>query len=513
MNKNKYLYAIGVFLLFALASCKKITPELNVNPNIPDKVEPKFSLSSALVSSADIIAGNPGGGATTGNQLFNIWMGYYTVSGDFIPNANLLRYNVTNSFGTSNWDNAYITMENYQKIIEFYGGDAAKGAKFITIARIMKAFHYLRLVDLYNNVPYSEALKGADQFFPKYDNANVICDKLVDELDACVAVINSNISGAEDPGAYDVMFTGNMTKWKLLANTIKLKLLMRQTQMSGRTAYIQGKLAGMTAASFIATDAFVQPGYANDKDEKQNPLWNDIGFTVTNNNQGNNTYLRANSYGVNFYSSTNDPRLSYFYTPLPNGTVKGRVFGSSAGAATEGNTVISGIGGNKTGLVQTFGLLKSAAQESIVFTATESLFLQAEAIERTFLPGNANTTYAAAVTESFKTLGVTNAASAATTFIGQSNDKVNLVSSSNRLRTIILQKWAALNTFDPVESWSDYRRTGFPADLPISTFSGVSVTHIPYRLPYPSSEASFNLTNLQAQGAIDPITSKIFWMP
>ncbi len=516
MLKNKFLISIISLTLLSVGSCKKISTDLNVNPNVPDKVDPKFSLSAGLVTSADILAGNPGGLATTGNQLFNSWMGYYTVSGDFVPNGNLLRYNITNAFGNSNWDNAYLVLENYQKIIDFYGSEAnGKGAIYTAMARIMKAMHFARLVDIYNNIPYSEALQGATNSSPKYDNANTVYDNLVADLNSVVALINSPATAsADNPLTYDVLFGGDINKWKALANTLKLKLLVHQSHLPSKAAYITANLAGLSG--FLVSDAAVQPTYANDADSRQNPLWNDIGFTTTNNSQSNRDYFRANKFAVDFYSNNADPRISCFYVPNSANLFAGRIYGSAAGSATEGNASISALGGNKTGAPQTFGTLKSVTQPCVIFSASESMFLQTEAIERGFLPGGAaaaNAMFNNAVLESFKTLGVASASTAATTYVSQANVLTNLSISGNRMNTIITQKWAAMNTFDPVEAWTDWRRLNIPNSLPVSIYTGTTAPHIPYRLPYPTSEANLNPANVAAQGNIDPITSKIFWMP
>ncbi len=517
MNKIKIRFYIATsIILLGLGSCKKISTDLNINPNVPPTVDSKFLLSAALKNSASLVIGNPGGGTQSGNTLMNLWMGYWTVSGGYIPSAPLLQYQLTDGFGASIWDDSYLNLVNYEKIIQSYGDKAnSSGARYTAIARIMKAFHYQRLVDTYNNIPYSEALNGGVNNFPKYDNADTVYKKLVTELDACVALINSAATAtADNPGVFDVLYGGNMAKWKTFANTTKLKILLHQTEISGRTAYIQASLAGMTAADFIGAgaDATVQPGYTNSANNQQNPLWNTIGYTTTGVLQGNGDYFRANSYGVNFYRSNNDPRISYFYAPAAaTGTVVGRIFGSTIGSETNSN--ISAIGGNATGTTQTFGSLKSATQGAVILASTESLFLQTEAMERGFISGNADATYQLAVSESFRLLGVPNASTAAATYTAQANNNVNLVGSSNRIKTIIQQKWAAMNTFNPLESWSDWRRLGIPSDLPISTYPGVTASHVPYRLIYPTSEYSSNPDNAKAQGAINPITMKIFWMP
>jgi len=139
--------------------------------------------------------------------------------------------------------------------------------------------------------------------------------------------------------------------------------------------------------------------------------------------------------------------------------------------------------------------------------------LQAEAAERGFIAGNAAALFKEAVTESFRILGVPDYENAAQLFYSQPSDKVNIDVSANKIRTIILQKWAALNAYDPFESYSDWRRLGIPADLPVSEYPGTTAPHIPYRLLYPTSEYHYNAANVNDQGTVNQFTSKIFWMP
>jgi hypothetical protein len=512
--KPLFLLSTSVLLLAAVG-CKKGTFDINnTNPNVPSSVDPKYSLSAALSSTAVQAAGNPGGASTTGNDLLELYMGYWAVSGDYIPNASLVQYKLTSDFGSSFWDNTYPILQNLSSIESYYSG-SAKGAYYIGMSRITKAFLFARLVDIYNNIPYSQALKGGANTLPTYDDAKAVSTSLVNQLDSAVALIKSGSAATSDnPGSYDIMFGGNMAKWIAFANTVKLKILMRQTQMSGGSAFIQSKLSGMTTADFIGAgaDATINPGYDNTASNHQNPLWQDIGWTPSGSLSGSNSYFRATTYAVNFYKNNNDPRLSLFYAPNSSGVVRGRPFGSTA---LEHNSDISAIGGNTNGGTQSFGTLKSPSQGAVVLSSSESLFLQAEAVQRGYLTGSASSLYQSAVSESFRFLGVSGYSAAAATYTSQAGlgDNVNIATSSNPIKTIVLQKWAAMNTIDPLESWSDWRRLGIPSDLPVSIYPGSTAIHIPYRLLYPSSEYSYNTDNVNAQGTIDAMSSKIFWMP
>ncbi len=497
-NRIKSFLFLSVFLVLLMAAgCKKGTFDINSpNPNVPSVVSPKFVLSAALANSASLMQG--------GDEDFaNLYMGYWAVSGDYIPTSTTLTYNTTTDYYSGNWDGGFLTLKDY-RYVEQLSTDPNQ-VNYIAIAKIMEAFHFGRIVDMYNNVPYSDALNGGIQNFPKYDDAKSVYASLVRQLDSAVNLINAAPPTAENPGNYDIMFQGTMASWILFAHTVKLKILMNLTQQSDGPAAITAGLSGLTSSDFLGAgmDATINPGYTNAVTAQQSPFWQDLGFAPSGAVQGNESYYRACSYAVNFYMSTNDPRDSAIYAlntdPIP--VVRGRAFGSVG--ASEHNTIISAMGP---------GLLKAPTMPAIILSASESFFLQAEAAQLGFLQGNPDPValFQSGIIESFRYLGVT---SDPATFYTQTNDKVNLSGSANPIQTIILQKWAALNGIDPVESWSDWRRLGIPADLPVSIYPGTTATHVPFRLLYPTSEYSYNGTNVNAQGTISNLTSKIFWMP
>jgi hypothetical protein len=153
------------------------------------------------------------------------------------------------------------------------------------------------------------------------------------------------------------------------------------------------------------------------------------------------------------------------------------------------------------------GLLTSSSQDGIVFTATESLLLQAEAVQRGFLSGSAQNLYETAITESYKLLGLT--AAQATTYYSQSFNLVGWNSSANKIEAIINQKWIALNGINGGETWIENTRTGYPAHVPLSTVA--PGTSRPIRLLYPSSEIAGNTANVPQQTESQAFTSPVFW--
>ena len=503
MLKKSYNYLVTLPLMLLMAAgCKKGTFDINnTNPNVPSSVSPQFTLSAALVSAANETynSGYP--------DFANRYMGYWAFSGDYGGYGTEATYNTNTSFATNNWDQVYITLENFKFIAD--QSRVAGEEYYLAIAKVMQSFQFQRLVDLYNNIPYSSALNGSSaNYYPKYDDARTVYKALVGQLDSAITLIKSaNSSTADNPAKYDVLFGGNMANWMAFANSLKLKILMNMTQVSDGPAFITSELSGLKTSDFMGSgvDAMVNPGYSNSALNQQNPMWQNVGFATNGTSPTTgNSFNRANSYSVNFYTNTNDPRISRFYAPNSTGVVRGRAFGSQDG--TEHNTVISAVGP---------GIISSPTQGAPLMPAFESLFLQAEAVQRGYISGplTADALFRSAVSESFRILGVSGAATAAAAYVSQNDARVNFSVAPDKIYVIILQEWAALNMYDPIEAWNNWRRLGIPVDLPISIYPGTTASHIPVRLLYPLSEYNNNSANVTAQGSINNMTSKIFWMP
>ena len=73
---------------------------------------------------------------------------------------------------------------------------------------------------------------------PKYDDQQAIYEDLVLQLDAAMDLINTTPVDAEEVGAYDIVYHGDMGLWMKFANTLKLRLLVNQSDMAGRASYI-----------------------------------------------------------------------------------------------------------------------------------------------------------------------------------------------------------------------------------------------------------------------------------
>ena len=511
MNKKIIIGSLGL-LLAVTTGCKDEFFDVNNNPNQVTAATPELVLPNALANSATYFSGISIGGAPQFGFL-NIWMGYWNWSGNYSINTSDKNYQFTNAFNQGIWDNGYTNLKNYTYIEQ--QGVAQNQPNAQAMAKIMKALHFQYLVDTYGNIPYTNALQGLATPLPAYDNAVTVYEDLFKQIDAALALFADGekqaAAGATitNPGVNDIMFKGDISKWRRFANTLKLRMILRQSEKADRQTFVQAALVVLKASPYgflkAGEAATVNPGYANSANQ-QNPFYAAYGNGVNNQPvEGNNIY-RANKYALDFLTSTQDDRRFFFYHPVSGSTFGGTFFGTTS-PLPNGQT--STIGD---------GVLKSATQDAVIMSSHEALFLQAEAAQRGYITGNAQTLYESAVIQSYTYLGVADADGTAEfyarEFLANGNPNVTWSVATNKLNLILTQKWASLNGISPFESWSDYRRTGIP-NVPISQDPSTSVKQIPVRLLYPQSETQYNSEAVKGQGDTQNSQfdkTKIFWI-
>jgi hypothetical protein len=531
---TKKLIIAGVLSTALVTGCKK-SLDINNNPNQP--IDATIDPGSILPGALTITATN----TDVGYDFLARWMGYLTVSSGVSPNAEEVSYNITNNFnqGTAQYANAlfnglmdlnfdYQSMENKAKTLNF--------GFYTGIAKIMKSYNFARMVDTYNDIPYSEAFKGIANLTPKYDSGQAVYEDLLTQIDAGMAeiksadpIVNLKITTA------DIMFKGDKTKWYKFANTLKLRLLLHQANRADRQTYITTQIAKIVAegSGFLGTgeSSTVNPGF---NQSQPNPYYSTYAFNLTG---GEPSQVRANIYAMNQFKINNDPRLAYVYLPIkstptagyaePQPTLapanyRGGVYGQAIDNTTykfQTRDYLSKIGGtSKPSAISSTstGIIKGWDMPLWVITSTESLFLQAEAIQRGYLPGVATDAYKNAVLESFRFLNVPNGDAVFGAWFDTSvNPNISYAAAPDKLKLIAYQKYLALTGIDEFEIWCDYRKNGAYPDIPLSLYSGRTSNLIPIRLLYPQSEINYNSANVPSVGSKtgDQFTAKIFWMP
>ncbi len=515
---KKYIYLITFFASFLLASCKKEYFDINSNPNnaTETSVTPDLILPVALHNSGQMVGANYAPLAR--------WMGAWTRGGDYGPNQEEESYILTTAFGAGQWANWYNFTFDYDVVQK---KALASGQNiYAAIAKTMKTVAFMNLVDMYNNVPYSQAFDLANFIQPKYDKGSAIYLDLFKQLDEALVLLNTAAPNADkDIAKADIMFAGNKTMWKKFINTQRLKLVLR---VGTNTSIITPatELAKVTSDGYLGggteRPAAVNPGYAKANNtanlSQQNPFWDNYKANVAGIEFDN--FNRANDFMLGILKSSNDARIGYFFdkatTPVSGNIYASMPYGypSIAGLPSSLNT--SGVGGP--------GLAKSFSQSQWILTSVESLWLQAEATQRGWLSATTpQVAFDNAVRESFAWLGVPNATATANAYLA--SGAAHTVLSSNPIATILIQKHISMIGMNNFEPWADYRRvsTGLSTDvgdgkalydfyLPAKSVNASAAPNvIPRRFRYPQNEFNFNSAVVAAENNPNPQTSKIFW--
>lgn len=562
---KKIYYTLLCGLLITASSCKKYLDVNNTNPNNLVTAGVDIILPQALAQTAAT--------SVTFNS-YAAWVGGFQANaGGFGGFGSVLTYNYTTSDNTGLWSQSYDNINDYQTIINQSTIDGPY-KNFNAVARVMKAFAYQRLVDVYGDLPYSQAVKGLKNLTPKYDKAEDIYKDLLLQLDTAV----KSFKIADDPlktiplakgvnGTIDIVNSGDAGKWIAFANTLKLRLLIRIQNVSSLAAVYAAEKASLSDATFVTTDVTAQPGYVK-QDGKQNPAYNAYGKSATD--ASSQTSTLPTIYAVGFYDGTKlyDP----YRKPLmyQNATAFNQLgyTGSDAPTAPSGGNWLPNAISDPVG---SLGILKGPTAPSIIMLASESYFLQAEGrLTGVINSGKAEDYFYQGITASFTFLYK---AANSNTYSGKLDADKNAIQISaaqikaqvddyvatngsdatladfpklyltdlslattdaQKLEAIITQKWIALNYVTSNEAWADYRRTGYPTvtpqhyvshdaagnpvDQPITTdytnfASTQSVSTRPDKLPVRVlyPASEYSLNSNNAPSGINPFTSRIFW--
>lgn len=459
---------LSVLLLVAtvgLTGCKKYL-DVNENPNNPDTATPSLLLPTVEASIGQLVGNNfqVNGG---------IWAQFWTQGPTSSQYRAFDRYNPTNA----NYDRPWLTIYrnaliNAQLIINHNSSnDYAKG-----MAYVLKAYTFQVATDAFGDIPLSEALQGTLIASPRYESQELVYDSVYTFIDKGLALLNAPTAPAL--GEQDMIFQGNITKWKAFANTLKLRAYMRLSQVNPTKA--QAGIAALYAANapFLAEDAAIRYTTTGGN---ENPLYNEMVAL------GRTQNLVASGTAVTAMKANNDPRALRFYSVVANGSQdtiayipQGAFASNATKAVSTPSPLVGGAAANGT----------SATAPVKLMSASESSFLQAEAIARGWASGDAVTLFRQGITQSFAATGLT--AAQAATYIATAPDAQYTAGAANAIQRIITQKWYAMNGFQGFEAWTEFRRTGFPNFIAPSAASTIGDGRLPLRMLYPNSEITTN---------------------
>ena len=535
--KALFRVLIAATLTTAATGCESFL-DINQNPNQPTTQTPDALLASALTTTA----ANYMGGGTNYNTYASFATGYWGKTGTVSGFTEEQTYNYSNTYYQALFNNTYDNLNNYELIQR--QGMTTGYPYHAAIARIMKVYNYLLLVDEYGDIPYTQALKGIANTTPVYDKAADIYKDFIVQLKGAVTDINT--AAAAKPsvravGPEDVVFQGNMLMWKQFANSLRLRILLREydspakADMETEWTTLQGEVDG-----FITTDVVVQPGYATNSNQ-QNPFYDRYGFGVgVARATAEYSFVMPTNYIIRQYVTNKDPRITQLYrvgqtnNPGTTTATPGYV-GTDLGEhqpplfdPTDGATV-----GSRFQQGGTF--LRGSNAPTVLMLLSEHLFSKAE-VETRFSTGNpaaAKADFMSGITASFQTTyrdavtspalladpssptspssvpGVVQSEAYANDNIANPLVNFDLATSKEAKQSVILyQKYLAENTLASTEAWNDYRRTAQPKFEVSLRSASPRPDKLPTRLIYPQTEVSTNAKNVPK--GVDQFT-KIFW--
>lgn len=379
---------------------------------------------------------------------------------------------------------------NLQRIIELNTNEDTKGDVLssgsnenqIAVARILKAYFFATLTDRWGDLPYSEALKGELNFSPAYDSQEFIYTDLLKELKEAAAQINFATPAVDG----DLLFQGDMENWRRFANSLRMVLALRISDVNPQLAESNFNEAYQGG---ILEEDFMYPylGEANN----QNPWYG--------------RYLTRVDYAISdtmydYMNPLGDPRLEVYadttasgkgIVPMPYG-----ISNAEAGSITNADVSYLGMA------------MREQSADLPIMTTAQLEFSLAEAALKGWISESAEDHYLKAIESSFRQYGVFTQAGF-DAFVAQPEVAW---SDAAGMEKIGYQKWVAL-FLQGFEAWAEWRRLDYPALTPASAALNSS-KEIPVRQAYPTTERDINTDNyleaVSRQGE-DGLDTKVWW--
>ncbi len=482
-----------MFALLFVGACDDGFEELNVNPTKPSQVAASNKLTAIIKFISSERYDNWRAGMiyqSTMMQHISTTAGYW--SGD--------KYTWNRGYASSLLDRYYGNAIKSIEDLQFQLEEENAPDEMKAIVRILRVFAYSRLTDLYGDVPYSEAGKAVLEgiFLPKYDAQSEIYPDLLKELEESAAALGT---GTSEFGSADVVYAGDQAKWKKLANSLMLRLGLRLIKVdpTASQAWATKAIAGGVMTS--NEDIFY---LQHDADNK-----NGIGevFTADSNPRMSKTFIDFLQVGA-------DPRLPILAARRSDGsTASADLIGFPNGLDSPMLLELTGEDNTDAYAEPNRSIITSETAPMIFQTYAEVEFMLAEANVRWGLAGDAESHYNNGVTAAMKHLSLYGEDAIIADDDITDYLTANPYDSANAIEQINTQYWAAtfLNEY---ETFSNWRRSGFPILTPVNYPGNVTNGTIPRRLTYSENEQSTNPDNYAAAIAIqgpDVLTTRVWW--
>ncbi len=469
---KKIIYILAGVLLMA-TSCTKDLSDLNVDPK-----NPSTAPSYAFFTNAQRTLSNTLTSSNVNLNIFRLIVQHWQETQ--YPEES--QYDLgTREINDNMWNALYRDVirdfREAKALIPTDVPNADVQKNELAITEIMEIYAWYYLVTTFGNIPYTDAMSIDEKPFPVYDDAKTIYNDLLTRLDAAIANLNT---GAASFGSADLIYSGDVAKWKKFANSLKLKMgiTIADDDNTKAKAVVESAVASGVFTSNADNAVLVYQGAP----PNTNPIWVDLVQS------GRDDFVAASTL-IEVMKDMDDPRIDDFFTPDQTGTDFSGADPGVQSAYAQYSHVHPSI------TVPTFpGLLLDYAEVE---------FYLAEAVQRGYaVGGTATGHYANAITASILYWGG-DLADAALYLIGAPYN------AANWRESIGIQQWIAFYNRG-IDAWISWRRLDYPELDPAHDAFSV----IPLRYPYPVNEQNVNRINYEAAAAAiggDDVGTQLWW--
>jgi hypothetical protein len=485
----KYIKIVLLLILgqTLVSGCTKDFAEKNDDPNAITIITPNLLLPHIIRSSVNSIMGEAWG---IGTLVVQQTAKYQFVDDDRYIWGNKDRI----------WNDYYNNLRDIKKLSELAA--SSNQPAYNGVALIMKSWMFSTITDTYGDAPYSEATSGDNNILkPKYDTQEAIYTGILADLSHA----NTILADAKTSIAGDLIYQGDVTQWRKLANSLSIRYLMRISAKKDVSAALQ-EIVGNPAR---------YPVFENNNDD------GDYSYLPEAPNQFPNYTNRIGGFDEFRLSKTfsdvlqqyQDPRIGIFARPTAASVAAGTpVYVGMPNGLSDTKALNYNGGSNNISRLGSFYYENSITPAGLlvakgyIMAYPELQFLLAEAKLKNLI--NTTTTAQAYYEKGIETAFIYLNTTMPSDYVTRTGVQFT---QARALEQIITQKWIAL-FYTGLEPWYEWRRTGFPVLQagPDNQNGG----RIPVRYRYPLNEQSQNAENLRAaiarQGP-DDINTKVWW--
>jgi hypothetical protein len=388
----------------------------------------------------------------------SLWAQYYNQNNTANQYRTIIDMDLRADDGDIMWVELYSSaLSDIQKLKEYSLATETYNPRLNLIATVLESYTFQIVFDAFGQAPYTEAFKGEfdSNFNPKFDDGRDVYPLLVNSIDEAIALYKSfnpdGSSALADLGDAsndkDYIFAGDMNSWLSFANSLKLKLAMRNLDFD-QTWAMSVITPLELEADYLTADAMLD--IFDNEVNKENPLF------AQDQNLNTTINLVANRTLSEFWTNNADPREALTYM-----------------ANTAGNNLLDH--GDHKALSSTNPPnsnripILDAERPVYLLTTSEIDFFRAELAVKTLITADAQTLYNSAVGSAFARVG-SSVAVADASFLGAGMQYEFSASSADQLRDIGVQKWAALANVNPFEGFLEMHRLDYPVLMATTTY-------------------------------------------